>query len=110
MAKPKEITDADFENEVLQNKGVVMVDFSAEWCGPCKLTEPVVEEIAEEYEGRASVCKIDVDKNQRSALENGIMSVPAFLFFKDGKKRDMLIGAVPKEEMKKRLDALLSEG
>jgi len=110
MAKVKEITDVEFEKEVLQNKGVVMVDFSAEWCGPCKLMDPVLEELAQEYEGKASLCRVDVDKNQRYAVENGIMSIPTFLFFKNGEKKDMLIGAVPKNEIKKRLDALVAKG
>lgn len=95
--KPVEITDANFQNEVLQSDKPVLLDFWAEWCGPCKMVAPVVEELAKEYDGKLKVGKVDVDSNQQTSMQYGIRSIPTLLIFKGGKVVDQLVGAVPKK-------------
>ncbi len=102
-----ELQDGTFEAEVLKSSMPVVVDFWAEWCGPCKMIAPLVEEIAAEYEGRVKVGKLNVDHHRETALKLGIRSIPTLLFFKDGQKVDQLIGAVPKKALKEKFDALL---
>ena len=102
-----EITDSNFEELVLKSDKPVLVDFWAEWCGPCRMVGPVVEELAKEYEGKAVIGKLDVDSNPRIATEFGIMSIPALLFFKDGKVVDKQVGAVPKHVLANKLNAQL---
>ncbi|RMF91647.1 MAG: thioredoxin [Nitrospinota bacterium] len=108
MAKPMEVTDATFEKEVLQSDIPVLVDFWATWCAPCRMIAPVVEELANEYEGRLKVVKLDVDSNQGTAMKYGIRSIPTLLFFKDGKQQEQLIGAVPKKEIVSKIEQVLS--
>ena len=103
-----EITDSNFEEVVLKSDKPVLVDFWAEWCGPCRMVGPVVEELAKEYEGKAVIGKLDVDNNPRVATEFGIMSIPALLFFKDGKVVDKQVGAVPKHILAGKLNAQLA--
>ena len=91
-----EITDSNFEEVVLKSNVPVLVDFWAEWCGPCRMVGPVVEELAKEYDGKAVVGKLNVDHNPKVATDFGIMSIPALLYFKDGKVVDKQVGAVPK--------------
>jgi len=86
----------------------VLVDFWATWCGPCRMIAPIVEELSSEYEGKAKVCKLDVDAAQKTAAEFGIRSIPTLLIFKEGKVADQLIGAVPKQQITEKLDASLS--
>jgi thioredoxin 1 len=97
--KPVEITEQDFAGKVEQGKGLSVVDFTAEWCRPCKALAPVVEELASEYAGKVSFFKLDVDKNQPVAQRYMVRSVPTLIFFKDGKVVDSLIGALPKQKL-----------
>jgi thioredoxin 1 len=105
--KPNTFTDENFATEVLQSDKPVLVDFWAVWCGPCKMIAPSVEELAGEFEGKAKVGKLDVDNNQESAIKYGVRSIPTVLIFKDGKVHDTIIGAVPKVQLKKKLEAAL---
>ncbi|MCE5249012.1 thioredoxin [bacterium] len=107
MAKPMEVTADIFDQTVLKNPLPVIVDFWAVWCPPCKLIAPFLEEIAGEYEGRAVVCKVDVDKNQQLAQQYGIRSIPTLLFFKGGEIKNQVVGALPKNQLASHLDALL---
>jgi len=103
--KPMEFTDQNFNTEVLQSDKPVLVDFWAVWCGPCKMIAPIVEELAGEFEGKAKVGKLDVDNNQESAIKYGVRSIPTVLIFKGGKVVDTIIGAVPKVQIKQKLEA-----
>jgi thioredoxin 1 len=98
-----EITDANFEELVLNSDKPVLVDFWAEWCGPCRMVGPVVEEIAKEYDGQAIVGKVNVDNNPGVSMKFGIRNIPALLFFKDGQIVDKQIGAVPKSVLTDKL-------
>ncbi len=109
MAKPQQISDADFSTNVLESDQPVLVDFWADWCGPCKMIAPVVEELAEEYDGKFSFTKVDVDANPQTAMQFGIRSIPTLLLFKDGKVADQVIGAVPKAVLKKKIEKVLEE-
>ncbi len=107
MAVVKEVTDETFDLEVEQAEGVTMVDFWAAWCGPCRLVAPIVDELAQEYEGQITVAKLDVDASQRTAMRFNVRSIPSILFFKDGEHVDTVIGAVPKQALEKKLKAYL---
>jgi len=100
-------SDQNFD-EVLKGTEPVLVDFWAEWCGPCRAVSPVVEELAGEYDGRAKVMKVNVDEYQELAQRFGIMSIPTLLFFKDGREADKIVGAVPKAAIEKKLKNLLA--
>lgn len=108
MAKAIEFTDSNFESEVLNSDQPVLVDFWAEWCGPCRMVGPVVEEIAGEYEGKAKIGKVDVDVNPEVSMKYGIRSIPSLLIFKNGEVVDQIVGAVPKSHLTKQLDAQLA--
>ena len=102
-----EINDSNFEEVVLKSDKPVLVDFWAEWCGPCRMVGPVVEELAKEYEGKAVIGKLNVDFNPKVSMDFGIMSIPALLIFKDGKVVDKQVGAVPKHVLAGKLNAHL---
>ena len=97
--KPITVNDANFQAEVLTSDRPVLVDFWAVWCGPCKMIAPVVEEIANEYDGKLKVTKMDVDSNPRTAMEYGIRSIPTLLIFKEGRVIEQIVGAVPKRHL-----------
>jgi thioredoxin 1 len=103
-----EINDANFEELVLKSSVPVLVDFWAEWCGPCRMVGPVVDELHKEYEGKALIGKVNVDFNPKIATDYGIMSIPALLYFKEGKLVDKQVGAVPKHILAGKLDAQLA--
>jgi len=107
MAYPLHLTDDIFEEEVLKSDVPVVIDFWATWCGPCRVIAPHIEQMADEYEGRAKICKLDIDNNQEVASMYGIRSIPAVFFFKGGKVVDTIIGAVPKAKLVERLEAHL---
>ena len=108
MGKPFAVTDQDFEEQVEQSKLPVLVDFWADWCVPCKMIAPIVEDLAEEYDGKVAFAKVDVDSNPNIAMKFGIRSIPTLLVFKDGAPVDQVVGAVPKAELKKRLESALA--
>lgn len=102
-----EITDSNFEELVLKTDKPVLVDFWAEWCGPCRMVAPIVAEIAKDYEGKAIVGKLDVDSNPGVAMQYGIRNIPTILFFKNGEVADKQVGAVPKSVLTAKIEALL---
>ncbi len=107
MANLVELNEENFEDKVLKSDLPVMVDFAADWCHPCKMMAPVVEEIANEYEGKAVVCHLDVDGAPNVARQYQVMSIPTVMFFKDGKPAESSTGAVPKEKLTEILDRLM---
>ncbi|HED07964.1 MAG TPA: thioredoxin [Ignavibacteria bacterium] len=104
--RPLEITDENFESEVLNSDLPVLIDFWAAWCGPCRMIAPLVEELAGEYEGKIKIGKLDVDNNQQTAIKYGVRSIPTLLVFKNGEVKDTIIGAVPKSQISQKLDAV----
>ena len=106
MAKPREVTDANFDQEVLKADKPVLVDFWAPWCGPCRMVAPIVEELAEEYDGKVEFVKVNTDDNPNTAVKYGIRSIPTLLVFKDGELAGQIIGFRPKSDLKERLDAV----
>lgn len=102
-----EITDANFEELVVNSDKPVMIDFWAVWCGPCRMIAPIVEEMSAEYEGKAVIGKVDVDNNQDVAMKYGIRNIPTVLFVKNGEVVDKQVGAAPKQVFADKLNALL---
>lgn len=105
----KTINSADFQTEVLDKKGVVFVDFFADWCGPCKITEPIIEELSNspEYRDKISFMKVDVDQNNDIASQYNVFSIPTFIFFKDGQPVNQLVGARDRGGFKSELDKFI---
>lgn len=102
-----QIKSDKFQKEVLESKVPVLVDFSATWCGPCKMMGPVLEQLSAEYEGKAKVFKVDIDESMDLAQKYQIMSVPNMLFFKDGKPIDAVVGVTPPTVLKQKLDSIV---
>ncbi|HET7153163.1 MAG TPA: thioredoxin [Candidatus Kapabacteria bacterium] len=103
-----QVTDSTFNQEVLNSDKPVLIDFWAVWCGPCRMIAPIVEELAQEYDGKIKVAKVDVDANQEIAINYGIRSIPTLMIFKGGKVVEQIIGAVPKKHIVERLNAHLN--
>lgn len=102
-----EITSANFEETVLKSDKPVLVDFWAEWCGPCRMVGPIVDELHTDYDGKAVVGKVNVDDQQEIAAQYGIRNIPTILFFKNGEMVDKNVGVAPKAELAKKIDALI---
>lgn len=102
-----EVTDATFENIVIKSEIPVMVDLWAEWCGPCRMIHPIIDEISEEYAGKVLMTKLDVDNNRETTMKYGIRNIPTVLFIKNGEVVDKQVGAVPKRKFVEKLEAIL---
>ncbi len=107
MSKPVEVDDSNFEQVVLKSNVPVLVDFWAPWCRPCIMAAPVLEELAEEYSGRVTFAKLNVDQNAKTAAKYGIMAIPNLIIFKNGQPLSQIVGYKPKAELKRDLDAAL---
>ena len=105
MGKYLELNASNFNDTI--KEGVTLVDFWAPWCGPCRMIAPVIEELANDYEGKAKICKVNTDEEQDIAIHYGIRSIPTILFFKDGHLADQMVGAAGKQVIAEKLDALL---
>ena len=105
MGKYIELNSSNFESTIAN--GVTLVDFWAPWCGPCRMIAPIIEELAEDFEGKATIAKVNTDEEQDIAIKYGIRSIPTLLFFKDGQVVDQMIGAAGKQVIADKLDALL---
>ena len=105
--KPIEFTDGNFEAEVLQSDLPVVIDFWAAWCAPCRMIAPIIEDFANEFEGKAKIGKLDVDTNQQTAIKYGVRSIPTVLIIKNGEVADTIIGALPKATFAEKLTAVL---
>ena len=109
MAKPSEVTDATFRSDVLESEVPVLVDFWATWCGPCRMVGPIVDELADEYEGRVKIVKINADENTDILVSYGVRSIPTLMLFKGGQVLDQVVGFHPKGELLQLLDGVLVE-
>jgi thioredoxin 1 len=108
MTKPIDVAEKDFESVVLKSKVPVLVDFWAPWCRPCMMTAPIVDELANEYSGKMTFAKLNVDENQSIAQKYGVMSIPNLIIFKGGKPAAQVVGYKPKAELKKAVDGVLA--
>ena len=108
MSHPVDVTDDTFEADVLKADVPVLVDFWADWCAPCKMIAPIVEDLAEEYDGRVKFAKLDVDSNPRTAMSYGVRGIPTLLIFKGGTPVNQVVGAVPKSVLKGKLEESLA--
>ena len=108
MAHPMEVTDSTFDQEVIKSDTPVLVDFWADWCAPCKMIAPLVDELAEEYDGQVKFAKLDVDSNPQTAMTYGVRGIPTLLIFSGGQPVKTVVGAVPKSVLKQNLDEALA--
>ena len=108
MTHPINVTDSSFDEEVIQADTPVLVDFWADWCAPCKMIAPIVEELAGEFDGKIKFAKLDVDSNPKSASSYGIRGIPTMLIFNGGEPVDQVVGAVPKSVIKKKLEQAIA--
>ena len=109
MAAPVEVTDRTFEQMVVESDKLVLVDFWAEWCGPCKMIAPILDQIAQELDDKLVIGKLDIDENQDTAMAFGVMSIPTLLLFKDGEPVDRIVGYQPKPQLMARLQSHLGK-
>jgi len=100
-------TDANFENDIKDPKKLVIVDMWAEWCGPCKMMEPILKEISEEHQDTVKIVKLNIDQNQQTPLKLKVMNIPTFIFYKNGKEVERIVGAFPKKHFVKKIEELL---
>ena len=107
MAAPVQLSDDVFDEEIGKHAGLALVDFWATWCGPCQVIAPIIEQLAEEYDGQLKVGKVDVDANQKTAMRFNVRSIPSVLLFKNGKHIDTVVGAVPKAHLVEKIEAHL---
>lgn len=105
MASEKvvQLTDRDFDERVIKGQGLILVDFWAEWCGPCRMIAPILDELANEHEGQVTIAKLNVDENRESAARFGIRSIPTILFFKDGAQVEQIVGALSKSALQAKI-------
>lgn len=108
MSEPIHVSDAEFQEKVLDSSTPVVVDFWAPWCGPCRMVAPILDELAKEYADKITIAKINTDENPEWAMKFGVQGIPTMLFVKDGELFDRMVGAAPKPFIKQRLDAMLS--
>ncbi len=108
MSHPVDVTDDTFDADVLKADVPVLVDFWADWCAPCKMIAPIVEDLAEEYDGRVKFAKLDVDSNPKTAMSYGVRGIPTLLIFRDGSPVNQVVGAVPKSVLKGKLEESLA--
>jgi len=108
MTTALHLTDATFEQDVIKSNIPVLIDFWAAWCGPCRMIAPIIEELANEYDTKAKICKLDVDNNPNTAMQFGIRSIPTILILKNGEVVDTIVGAVPKAHIVEKLNSHLS--
>ena len=102
-----DVSDQTFESEIIKSSLPVLLDLWAPWCGPCRMVAPVVEKLAETYDGKVKFCRLNVDENPQTAVKYGIMSIPTLMFFKEGQVVDTVIGAVPERTLQPKIDTLL---
>ena len=101
------LTEETFEAEALKSEIPVLVDFYADWCGPCKMVAPIMDEMAEKYAGKAKICKINIDEQRKLAIANKVMSIPTLFFIKDGEVKERITGALPQSQLEEKMQALL---
>lgn len=104
MAEIIHTSDSNFQTDIFEDNKLVIVDMWAEWCGPCKMIEPILEEVAKEYSDKIKIVKLNIDHNQETPVKYGVMNIPTLLFFKNGQEIDRIIGAVPKRQLIKKIE------
>jgi len=103
------LTEENYESEAMSSDLPVLIDFYADWCGPCKMVGPIIEELAEKYAGKAKICKVNIDEQRKLAITNKVMSIPTLFFIKDGEIKERVSGALPQSVLEEKLNALINE-